>query len=71
MKFNESTIVIKRPVWVSKYVPHQGRAERQRRLRQISVGTLKGPVVSIEARYVAAGLVDPTAPFMLSNLGDY
>ncbi len=47
------------PVKGSKYNPHQSTAERRRRIKQVQRGAVKGPVVTDELRYAAAGLVHP------------
>ncbi len=57
MNFNNDTdIVLMRTIKQSKYNPHQSSKEMKRRMKQIAAGSLKGPVVSMAARYKAAGL---------------
>jgi hypothetical protein len=64
MKLNDNVILMptKRS---NKYLPHQSQRERRRRLRQISAGTLQGQEVTIDARFVAAGLVNPNEPYFI------
>lgn len=42
-----------------KHVRSQGAQERERRLKQVRAGTLKGKFVSDDARYAAHGLIGP------------
>ncbi len=51
-----NAILQMREIKQSKYNPHQSFKEKQRRMKQIAAGTLKGPAVSMAARYRAAGL---------------
>ena len=47
----------------SKYLPHQGVAEKRRRLRQVNEGLLEGAdgkFVTVDARYAASGLIAGT-----------
>lgn len=65
---NESPILVPRPTSMSKYVPHQGRREARRRLRQISAGSLtESNGATLAARYVAAGLIDPTEAYFIKK----
>jgi hypothetical protein len=65
MKLNDNRILV--PQRGNKYLPHQSQRERRRRLRQIAAGTLQGPEVTIDARYVAAGLINPNEPYFIKG----
>ncbi len=67
MNFDKPDLYVPRPVAVSKYNPHQGSAERKRRIKQIANGSLRGSYITLAARYVAAGLVDPTEQYIIKG----
>ncbi len=51
-----NVILQMREIKQSNYNPHHSSKEMKRRMKQIAAGSLKGPAVSMVARYKAAGL---------------